>query len=129
MSEDPTPQSLAIVATLENLRGISRQITIVNGPLIVVGQGPIPAYIYALSEATERFTRQAQIGDTCPASDTTGTDLVSSSYRTELDLIRSKMAMFDVPMIVGPVQDAHRQMETALQLSAPGANVPTIADP
>jgi hypothetical protein len=66
----------------KNLQAPAQSITIVNGPLIIVGQGPFPEIIKGLTDLVSTGTEHAsQIKDMDPIAAGAESDNVFNAYR------------------------------------------------
>ncbi|KAK3389108.1 UVI-1 protein [Sordaria brevicollis] len=117
-------ESVNIVGDLSRkaqaLQSPAQQISILNGPLIIVGQGPFPAIIQGFTEiinAADAFANKYGEGET--VFDEAGCSDITTSYKQFtrvnqqlMNILIGKAGLFStVPIIGQPVQAVLRQVE------------------
>ncbi|GAQ91769.1 hypothetical protein KFL_008490030 [Klebsormidium nitens] len=101
------------------LQAPAQSITIINGPLIVIGQGPFPKIIVGFTEMITELTTsiaEAQGAERLSGADTTAVaDAVRDMVRVHqalLNILIGKAGLFNtVPFIGQPVAEVLRQYE------------------
>jgi hypothetical protein len=110
------------------LQAPAQSITILNGPLIVIGQGPFPQIIAGFTDIISTVTTAIQVMQSSPTSLTTEADAsaVASAFRefvrvhqVLLNILIGKAGLFNtVPIIGQPVAQVLRQLEAVVDTIA-----------
>ena len=105
-----------------------RSITIVNGPLIIVGQGPFPQIIAGFTDIISTATTAiAQMQGTPPVTTQADASAIADAFRefvrvhqVLLNILIGKAGLFQtVPFIGQPVAAVLRQIESVVDVSHP----------
>jgi len=122
LSAEQVVQGLQTVTSLmQNLQGVAQSITIVNLPLVLVGQGPIPQIISGLTSVVT--TLQAQTAAMSSAKESYD-DQASSISDAVRDYVRVSQATLNiligkaglssqVPFVAAPLAAILRQLEAS----------------
>ncbi|KAI9146826.1 hypothetical protein HJFPF1_13394 [Paramyrothecium foliicola] len=109
------------------LQAPSQSITILNGPLIVIGQGPFPQIITGFTEIiTITTTAIAQMQDSSPVTNVNDANAIFNAFRefvrvhqVLLNILIGKAGLFTaVPVIGQPVAAVLRQLEAVVDTVA-----------
>ncbi|KAJ5055741.1 UVI-1 [Bipolaris maydis] len=111
------------------LQAPAQSITIINGPLIVIGQGPFPQLIAGFTDIIATTTTAiAQMQDTQPVKAGAESDAIFDAFRefvrvhqVLLNILIGKAGLFEtVPVIGEPVAAVLRQLENVVDTIAFG---------
>jgi len=109
------------------LQGPAQSITIINGPLIVIGQGPFPQIIAGFTDIVSTATTAiAQMQGTSPVGADADSDAIFNAFRefvrvhqVLLNILIGKAGLFNtVPFIGQPVAAVLRQIENVVDTIA-----------
>ncbi|KAK3936333.1 hypothetical protein QBC46DRAFT_395373 [Diplogelasinospora grovesii] len=113
----------------QQLQGPANSITIVNGPLIIIGQGPFPQIIQGFSEIITLVANDIQaMGGMAPVPAGPGADAIFNAFRefvrvhqVLLNILIGKAGLFStVPFIGQPVASILRSLESIVDTIAFG---------